>query len=112
MTPPLPPGIADPRPYRRVRGIAFGLLAFTLLAWSPALSVLFTASVAGALGCRVDEAGVHPCPGPFGIELGGLLSLTGTMGWLMLVTWPFMLGSIVAWVGLAGWGLWRWLRRR
>jgi hypothetical protein len=60
--------------------------------------VLFTSAVASALDCRVDEAGIHPCPGPFGLDLGELLYATGMMGWLMLATAPVMLLTALAWV--------------
>ena len=107
MTPPLPPGIGPGRPM-----IGWGLLItlglVTLLGWAPFLSVLFTSAVARALGCQVSEAKVQPCPGPFGTDLGELLYFTGVMGWFMLVTWPVVLGTAIAWVLL----LLRWIWRR
>ncbi len=106
MTPPRPPWL------RRHRRLALsGLAAVTLLAFAPLLSVLFTSVVAGALDCRVDEASTYPCPGPFGTDLGELLTFTGMMGWFMLVTAPFMLATALAWAVLALWGAWRLLRR-
>ena len=96
MAPPLPPGIGPGRPLRRRWGL-WALAVVTLLAWAPVLSVAFTIAVADLLGCQVDEGSVHPCPGPFGWDLGELLYATGVMGWLMLVTAPAMLLTGLAW---------------
>ncbi|WP_338663696.1 hypothetical protein VQH23_00725 [Pararoseomonas sp. SCSIO 73927] len=106
----LPPGIGPGRPHRlgRVGLVILGVV--TLLSWAPLLSVLFTSVVANALGCRVHEGFPTPCPSRFG-DLGELLYTTGVMGWLMLLTGPFMLATGVIWpVLLLGW-LWRRIRR-
>lgn len=110
MTPPLPPGIGPGRPQRR-GCLLWALAGVTLLAWAPLLSVTFTYLVANALGCEVNEARVNPCPGPFGWDLGELLVFTGTMGWFMLVTAPFMLATAVGWAALLLTWLWRLARR-
>ena len=83
------------------------LVLVTLLAWSPLLSVLFTAAVADALGCRVHEGFATSCPGPFGLDLGELLYTTGVMGWFLLVTGPVMLATMVAWGVILARALWR-----
>jgi hypothetical protein len=93
------------------RGLLIGLGLLTLLGWAPFLSVLFTSAMASAFGCRVDEGSVHPCPGPFGLDLGELLYATGVMGWLMLVTWPVVLGTTIAWAVILLRLIWRLLRR-
>jgi hypothetical protein len=97
VTPGLPPGIGPGRPSRLHPGRVV-LALITMLAWAPLLSVLFTAEVADALSCRVDEGSVHPCPGPFGTDLGELLYTTGMMGWFLLITGPFMLGTAILWI--------------
>lgn len=81
-------------------------LAGTVLAWLPLLSVLLCAALAGALDCRVDEGSAHPCV-VAGQDIGPLLYFLGMMGWLMLLTAPLMLASIVLWLGVAGRWLWR-----
>ncbi|MBP0492004.1 hypothetical protein [Roseomonas indoligenes] len=96
MTQGLPPGIGPGRPNRLGRTGIVLLTLVTLVAWAPLLSVLFTAAVADALGCRVHEGFPTPCPSRFG-DLGELLYTTGVMGWLMLVTGPFMLATGVIW---------------
>ena len=106
----LPPGIGPGRPFRWGWAGRLALLAVTLAAWAPFLSVLATAVVADALGCRVDEGSVHPCAGPFGTELGSLLYSMGVMGWLMLATAPFMLLTGLAWTVILV--RWAWRRMR
>ncbi|WP_458096023.1 hypothetical protein [Roseomonas sp. WA12] len=92
-------------------GLLIGLGLVTLLGWAPFLSVLFTSAVAGALDCRVDESSIHPCPGPFGTDLGELLYTTGIMGWFMLVTWPIVIGTTIAWVVILLRWIWQRIRR-
>lgn len=104
----LPPGVG---PGKRSRWLRAGLLLVTLLAWSPLLSVFLAAVAAGALGCRLDEGSVHPCPAPLGSDLGSLLYAMGMMGWLMLGTLPFMALTALAWLVLALRWAWRRLRR-
>ena len=60
----------------------------------PLFSVLFTAAMASAFDCRVDEGSVHPCI-VAGIDIGGLLYTTGVMGWLMLVSLPLAALALV-----------------
>ena len=97
-------------PGRRSRWGYAALLAVTLVAWAPVISLALMSAVAGTLGCRVDEGSVHPCPSPFGQDLGPLLYAMGVMGWLMLATAPFMLVTGLAWLLLLlRWG-WRKIR--
>ncbi|WP_426958227.1 hypothetical protein [Muricoccus radiodurans] len=83
------------------------LVVLTLVGWAPVLSVAFTVIVANHYGCRVDEGSAHPCTGWGGQDIGPLLYTTGVMGWLMLVTFPVMMGTALAWIVL----LVRWIRR-
>ena len=113
MPPPqLPPGVGPGRhsAWQAGWGAYVGLLVATLVAWAPLISVLLTFAIAGALECRVDEGSVHPCPGPFGTDLGPALYTMGVMGWLMLVTAPFMLVTGLAWTLLLLRWAWRKLR--
>lgn len=79
----------------------------TLLAWLPMLSVVFASGFADWAGCRVDEGGGHPCV-VGGSDWGPLLTSMFVMGWMMLITAPFMLASLVAWAIV----LVAWLRHR
>lgn len=103
--------MAQPRPPPRRRIPWSFAVAATLMAWLPLLSVLVCSALAGLLDCRVDEAATYPCV-VAGIDLGPTLSFLGVMGWLMLVTAPFMLASLIFWAGVAAWAAWRWARRR
>ena len=73
------------------------LAGATLLAWLPLLGVLFASAFAEVAGCQVNEAGGQPCL-MGGADWGPFLTTLFTLGWLMLVTAPLMLVSIVAWV--------------
>ncbi len=89
------------RPWSWVLAVA------TLLAWLPMLSVLLSAVLADWAGCHVDEGGGTPCL--IGdADWGPFLTSLFVMGWLMLVTLPFMLASLVAWAIV----LVRWFRQR
>lgn len=80
----------------------------TVLAWLPFLCVLLSSAIASALGCTLNEAGAHPCF-VLGVDIGEALVTGFVMGWLMLVTFPLMIISLLGW---AGWGFRRWWARR
>ena len=79
--------------------LAYGIVwaAIALLTLLPLLSVLFTAMVAEANGCQVDEGSVHACM-VMGQDWGALLYFTGVMGWLMLLTFPLGGGAFMVWL--------------
>jgi len=83
---------------RRLSVLAASLWA--LLTFGPLLGVLVASAVAGAFGCRLDEAGSYPCM-VAGVDVGGLLSTLFVLGWLMLLTLP--LGAVLGVAGLAAW---------
>lgn len=88
---------------------AFGigvLIVATVISWIPMLMLVLSIGIASALGCRLDEASVHPRAA--GMDLGPALSDGFMSGWLLLVVWPVMLISQVAWIVL----LVRMLRRK
>lgn len=80
----------------------------TLLAGMPFFSVLTAGTVANWRGCRLHEGFANPCV-IAGTDWGETLYAMGVMGWLMLVTWPFMLLSLIGWPIH---GVMRWRRRR
>lgn len=80
----------------------------TLLAWLPFLSVLTASLLANAFDCRLHEGFPNPCV-IAGADRGETLYAMGVMGWLMLVTAPFMLISLIGWPICA---VLRWRRRR
>jgi hypothetical protein len=49
--------------------------------------------------CRVDEGSVHPCL-VAGIDIGHLLYTLMTMGWFVILMLPFMLLTLVIWLGI------------
>ncbi|MBU1306800.1 MAG: hypothetical protein KKF33_14940 [Alphaproteobacteria bacterium] len=87
---------------RRFPWAVYGLisLGIALLAALPLFSVLFTAFVADANGCQVDEGSAHPCM-VMGQDWGETLYFTGMMGWLMLATLPLGTMGLVAIMAIA-----------
>lgn len=77
------------------------LSVVTVLGWAPFGAVLTSGLVATVFGCTLNEAGAHPCV-VAGYDFGELLYVGGVSGWFMLVTWPLMLITLVAWLALAG----------
>ena len=63
----------------------------------PLILALSAGGVAHALGCRLDEGDVHPCPF-LGIDLGELLYALGVLGWLTLATVPIGGGLLLIWL--------------
>lgn len=78
----------------------FAALGWGLFTFGPLLGVLLASWVAGANGCRLDEAGTYPCV-VAGVDMGGLLSFLFVLGWLMLVTLPA--GAVLGVLGLVLW---------
>lgn len=82
------------------RAVGIGVLIIaTVISWLPLLLVLLSVGIASALGCRLDEASVHPCRAG-GMDLGPALSNGFISLWLLLFVWPVMLITLVAWVVL------------
>ena len=81
-------------------------IAATVVAWLPFLVVLAVTILATALGCALEAAA--PCR-LLGRDVGRLLRAGLELGWLLGVTFPFMIVSIFGW---AGWGFRRWQARR
>jgi hypothetical protein len=75
------------------------LTVTTAIGWMPLLLLLLSMGIASALGCRLDEAAVHPCRAA-GLDLGPALSAGFIDGWLLLVVWPVMLITLAAWIVL------------
>lgn len=107
VPPPLPSAFRAP--FGRSRWGLAGLVLLTLVVWMPLLGVLVSSELASALGCPLNEGGTHPCL-LLGMDIGDLLYTLFVLGWLMLVTAPFMLMTALLWAGLVvRWG-WRQLR--
>ncbi len=98
----------QPPPPRRSRRL-IGLVLGTLVAWFPLLGVFAATEIASTLGCKVNEGQPQPCMFG-GTDIGGLLYTLFTGGWFMLITAPFMLLTIMLWVGVIVRWLWRRLR--
>jgi hypothetical protein len=74
----------------RILGMRRGFVVFVaigLYTIGPILCVVAASLLAGALNCRLDESGVHPCL-CMGVDIGGLLYPLFVMGWLALITFP------------------------
>lgn len=75
------------------------MLAATALVWTPALLFALGFGLAHLTGCRVDEGSVHPCL-VAGLDIGGLLYALLIMGWLVIAALPFMLLTLLVWLGI------------
>jgi len=82
------------------------LVVVTALSWAPVLSAFGSLGLGSALGCTVNEAQPNPCL-VLGLDLGGALYSGFVLGWLMLVTLPFALAALLAWVVLGLRAIWR-----
>ena len=76
------------------------LCVVTVVGWLPFAAVLSAGLFATAFGCVANEAGAHPCV-VGGVDFGEAIYVGGVSGWFMLVTWPFMLITLVVWFALA-----------
>ena len=86
--------------------------ALTVLPWLPLILGLVAGSVGAGLGCRVDEAGTHPCP-LLGTDIGDVLAFLGVLPWLSVSLAPIALAAAcAAWPLLGALLAVRWLRRR
>jgi hypothetical protein len=72
------------------------LCVVTAIAWLPFLLVLTAGLFATVFGCTLNEGDSHPCV-VAGIDFGELLYVAGVSGWFMLVTFPFMLLTLLVW---------------
>ncbi len=95
----MPAGDASPHSARRWRLAYTVLVVATILSFAPLASVVIAGATAASLGCRLDEGSTHPCV-LAGVDLGDTLYAMGVVGWLMLVTWPGMLLTLLCWVAL------------
>lgn len=82
------------------------VLAITALL--PLLAVLLTATVAGVVGCEVNEGGATPCI-VLGTDIGSVLSGLMVTGWFSLLTIPALMILAGAWALLEAY---TWNRRR
>ena len=62
------------------------------------------------LDCELNMARVQPCV-VFGVDIGGVLTYLGVMGWFMLVSWPLLLAGLALWAVAGLIALVRWARR-
>lgn len=75
------------------------LLVLALIVWGPGLLFATGLALAHLTGCRVDEAGIYPCP-VVGHDIGDLLFTLLMMGWLLIPLLPFMALALVLILGL------------
>ena len=73
------------------------LILILLFAALPIIGALTAGGVASALGCRLDEGNVHPCPF-LGMDLGETLYAFGELGWLSLLTIPAGAPQLLFWL--------------
>lgn len=83
------------------------------IALLPLLAILVTATVAGVLGCEVNEGGPTPCV-VYGTDIGGFLSSLMVTGWFGLMTIPLLMVLVAVWALLEAyvWGRQRRKARR
>lgn len=69
----------------------------SFIAASPIISVLLASMVASLAGCDLDEGSAHTCV-IMGADWSDLLYAMFVMGWLGLVTLPFLGLLVPAWI--------------
>ncbi len=90
-----------------LRYASVGLAALSLtIGPFPTLSAWGAEAIASGLGCKLDEAHLHPCY-VLGQNIDELLYNLFTLGWLSLVTLP-LAGIGLALSGGLALGLWLW----
>lgn len=77
-------------------GLSLALIAFFAIA--PLLGAIAAGEFGTSMGCRVDEAGFHPCA-VLGYDVGTILGVMFVGGWFVFFTLP--LGAVAALVWLA-----------
>ena len=78
-------------------GMILAPILILLFAVLPLIAALSAGAVAHALGCPLDEGGVHPCPF-LGMDFGELLYSLGVLGWLSLLTIPIGAALLLIWL--------------
>lgn len=91
-----------------MRTIRRTMALLAALALLPLFAVLLTATVAGIVGCEVNEGGAVPCI-VFGTDIGGILSGLMITGWFSLLTIPALMTLAGLWALLEAYS---WNRRR
>lgn len=91
-----------------MRTIRRTMAILAVIALLPLLAVLLTATVAGIVGCEVNEGGATPCI-VLGTDIGGILSGLMVTGWFSLMTIPALMALAGCWALLEAYA---WNRRR
>ncbi len=78
---------------------ALVLIAIMLLGFSPFLVSMLAFAFAGANGCTLNEANVHPCV-VWGHDYGGLLYPMGMTFWMTFFTMPSAMLAAGIYLGL------------
>lgn len=91
-----------------MRTIRRTMAILAVIALMPLLAVLLTATVAGIVGCEVNEGGTTPCI-VMGTDIGGILAGLMVTGWFSLMTIPALMMLAGVWALLEAY---TWNRRR
>lgn len=86
-------------------------LVLMLIGVAPMLSVLISSSIASLSGCRVHEGGPTPCY-VLGMDIGEPLAIMFVAGWLMLVSWPFLIAGLLGMLVEALFAALMWIRAK
>ena len=73
------------------------LILILVFAGLPLIGALTAGVIAGALGCRLDEGSIHPCPF-LGADIGETLYEFFVLGWLSLMTMPAGFLFLLMWL--------------
>ena len=71
----------------RLSATSYAVIIVVVVAFLPLVSAFAAELIGDLAGCRVDEAGTHPCV-VFGMDIGEMLGTMFLMGWLFLLTIP------------------------
>jgi hypothetical protein len=74
-----------------------GLSILTVVGFAPFVCLLIGLALASATGCQMSEGGMEHCV-LWGHDFGRLIYTLTMMGWVMLLTSPLMLISVIGWI--------------
>jgi len=83
------------------------IVLVVLACLAPLFSVIATAVISDLYGCVVEQDATRPCL-IGGHDYGRELHMLGSMGWLLMLTFPALLGTLAVWLLVE---TRRWLKR-
>jgi hypothetical protein len=82
------------------RFMIWSLVLIVVIGALPLISALAASTLAGALGCELNEGSIHPCL-LGGTDVGGMLYTMFVLHWFGLMTLPLGGMALVVWLIVA-----------